>query len=124
MRITKKVGRHTILFDTLDIGRDLLVTIYGGDEHHIGGVAIAYTTRSHYRDADTVSVNTLTFPGHKDYLVANSVAEKMCKALGRPVVVTVGIHMDNATKSEIEQTVAAVDLMVTEAIGQHKEIAE
>jgi hypothetical protein len=120
MKIEKQVERHTIVLETQDIGNDLLVSIYGGDEHHIGGVAIAYSTKSHYRDAATVSVNTLTFPGHKDYLLANSAAERICKALDCPVVVTVGIHMEKATKTEIELAVAMVDSMVTELIENYR----
>ena len=116
MKREKKVGRHTIILESRLVGNDVLVTIYGGDEHHIGGVSIAFLTKSHYRDADTVSVNTLTFPGHKDYIVANSAAERLAKALRKSIVVTVGIHMDNASKEEIEETVEAVKTMVDETI--------
>ncbi|MFX1483902.1 MAG: hypothetical protein ACFFCP_12040, partial [Promethearchaeota archaeon] len=90
--------------------------IYGGDEHHIGGAAVAYPTPSHYRDATTVSVSTMTLPGHKDYIVANTAAETICKALGTPVVVTVGIHYENATKSDIAEIVSVVDSLVQDAI--------
>ena len=116
MKREKKVGRHTIIFESRLVGNDVLVTIYGGDEHHIGGVSIAFLTKSHYRDADTVSVNTLTFPGHKDYIVSNSAAERLAKALRKSIVVTVGIHMDSASKAEIEEAVEAVKTMVDETI--------
>ena len=118
--LEKNAGRHKIVLDVRNIGNDLLVAIYGGDEHHIGGLAIAYPTKSHYRDATTISVNTMTFPGHKDYLLANTAAERICKALSRPVVVTVGIHMNNASKTEINQAVKAVDLLVEDLIDQYQ----
>lgn len=117
MIIEKKAGRHSIYLESKEIGKDLLITIYGGDEHHIGGVAIAYPTPSHYRDATTVSVSTLTLPGHKDYVVANSAAEKISKAIETPVVVTVGIHYDNATSKDIEEIISAVNALVDELIG-------
>ena len=98
MIFKKQAGRHTIYLDAKEIGKDLLIAIYGGDEHHIGGAAVAYPTPSHYRDATTVSVSTMTLPGHKDYVVANTAAEKICKALETPTIVTVGIHYDNATE--------------------------
>jgi hypothetical protein len=120
MILERKAGRHSIFLDAKDIGKDLLITIYGGDEHHLGGVAVAYETRSHYRDASTVSVSTLTFPGHKDYLVANSVAEQICKTLQRSVVVTTGIHYENATKDEIENILKAVDWLVKELIMHYQ----
>ena len=33
----KRSGRHIIYLDAKSIGKDLLVAIFGGDEHHIGG---------------------------------------------------------------------------------------
>jgi len=123
LTLKKEAGRHMIFLDAKRIGNDYLVCIYGGDEHHIGGVATAYQTQSHYRDASTTSVNTMALPGHKDYLIANSAAEKICKALHAPAVVTVGIHYDDATKAEITQIVDGADDLVEDMI-QHYQKAE
>jgi hypothetical protein len=123
MIIEKKAGRHTIYLESKKIGNDLLVAIYGGDAHHIGGVATAYPTESHYRKATTVSVSTLTLPGHKDYIVANTAAEKICKALEVPTVVTVGIHYDNASSKDIEEIISVVNILV-DAIIEHYQKAE
>ncbi|MFQ5831499.1 MAG: hypothetical protein ACE5H4_02230 [Candidatus Thorarchaeota archaeon] len=120
MMFEKQAGRHKIFIHTETIGNDLLVAIYGGDEHHIGGVSVAYPTKSHYRNATTISVNSLTLPGHKDYVVANSTAEKVCKSLEKPVVVTVGIHYDAATSEEIEQVIQIVDELTEEVISQYQ----
>jgi hypothetical protein len=120
MILEKKAGRHVIYMDTKTIGKDLLVAIYGGDEHHIGGVSTAHLTTSHYRDAQTVSVSTLTFPGHKDYVVSNSVGERLCEALKRSVVVTVGIHYENASRDEIQEIVRVVQELTEEYIEQHQ----
>ncbi|MGD9395644.1 MAG: hypothetical protein PVJ05_04375 [Candidatus Thorarchaeota archaeon] len=120
MIVEKKAGRHTIYLDAKEIGKDLLIAIYGGDEHHIGGVTTAYPTESHYRDATTVSVSTLTLPGHKDYVVANTAAEKICKALEVPVIVTVGIHYDNATVEEIEEIISVVNVLVDKIITHYQ----
>ncbi len=123
MILERKAGRHSIFLEAKDIGNDLLITIYGGDEHHLGGVSVAYETRSHYRDASTVSVSTLTFPGHKDYIVANSASEQICKALQRSVIVTTGIHYEHATKSDIDDILKAVDWLV-KALIEHYQKAE
>jgi hypothetical protein len=120
MIFEKKAGRHTIYLDVKEIGKDLLIAIYGGDEHHIGGAAVAYPTPSHYRDATTVSVSTMTLPGHKDYVVANTAAEKICKALETPTIVTVGIHYDKATKEDIDEIVSVVDALVQDAISHYQ----
>lgn len=120
MIVEKKAGRHTIYLDAKKIGNDLLIAIYGGDEHHIGGVATAYPTASHYRDATTVSVSTLTLPGHKDYVVANTASEKICKALGVPTIVTVGVHYENASSKEIEEIISIVNALVDEIIAHYQ----
>jgi hypothetical protein len=120
MILERKAGRHTVFLEAKDVGNDMLVTIYGGDEHHLGGVAIAYETKSHYRDASTVSVSTLTFPGHKDYIVANSAAEKICSSLGKSTVVTTGIHYSHASKGEIDTIVKATEWLVNELIQQYQ----
>lgn len=120
MIFSKKAGRHSIYLETKELGKDLLIAIYGGDEHHIGGVATAFPTQSHYRDAITVSVSTLTLPGHKDYVVANEAAEKICKAIGVPIVVTVGIHYENASKEDIEEIVSVVNALVDETIAHYQ----
>ena len=120
MIFEKEAGRHTIFLDVKEIGKDLLIAIYGGDAHHIGGAAVAYPTPSHYRDATTVSVSTMTLPGHKDYVVANTAAEKICKALDTPTIVTVGIHYDNATKKDIDEIVSVVDILVQDAISHYQ----
>ena len=119
MILERRAGNHTIYLEVKEIGKDLLVSIHGGDEHHIGGVAIAYVTPSHYRDASTVSLSSLTFPGHKDYVVANAAAEKICKVLERSIVVTVGIHYDNATKNDIDEIIKAVEDLVDELLSQY-----
>ncbi len=120
MIVKKKAGQHTIYLESKEIGNDLLIAIYGGDEHHIGGVAAAYPTQSHYRDAMTVSVSTLTYPGHKDYVVANSAAETICKALDVPTVVTVGIHYDNASTGEIQEIISVVNDLVEEIVTHYQ----
>ncbi|MHA1906536.1 MAG: prenylated flavin chaperone LpdD [Candidatus Thorarchaeota archaeon] len=120
LKIERTVDSIPLVVSHVRIGPDLQVTIYGGDEHHIGGVALAYPTQSHYRDATTVSVNTITAPGHKDYVLANTAAETICKELNVPTVVIVGIHVDNATKDQISAIVKEVESMVNEMIAYYQ----
>ncbi len=120
MKFEKKAGRHIIYLETTEIGRDLLVSVFGGDEHHIGGVAVAYPTPSHYRPASTISLNSMSFPGHKDYIIANSTAVSLSKALDRSVVVTAGIHYDKATSEEIKEIVRTVELLTQDVISHYQ----
>ena len=121
MRLERTVGRHDLVLETKTIGKDLLVLIYGGDEHHIGGVSIAYPTKSHYRDAYTISLNSTSLPGHKDYVLSNSIAEKLSKALTQVVTVVVGIHMDNASEEEIKMVVQESHAMADEVLRHLKQ---
>lgn len=120
LKIERTIKSIHLILSHERIGNDLLVTIHGGDEYHIGGVALAYPTQSHYRDAITVSVNTITAPGHKDYLVANSSAEKICRALEVTTLVSVGIHVEKATTEQIGMIVQEVDSMVDETIAYYQ----
>ena len=43
--------------------------------------------------------------GHYDNLVLKIIAEATCKKLKKMVVVVGGLHIDNATKEEIEKLV-------------------
>ena len=120
MKIERDVNGIHLILECREVGSDLLVSIFGGDEYHIGGVAIAYPTQSHYRDAVTITLNSISFPGHKDYIVANSTAEAIAKALEKSVVVTAGIHVDNASREQIEAIVAAVNEMTEDLIKHYK----
>jgi len=120
LKIQRTIESIHLILSHERIGDDLLVTIHGGDEYHIGGVALAYPTQSHYRNAITVSVNTITAPGHKDYLVANSSAEKICRALEVTTLVSVGIHVEKATTEQIGMIVQEVDSMVDETIAYYQ----
>lgn len=119
MRIERKAGKHTIILEQHNIGNDVLVMILGGDEHHIGGISVAYPTKSHYRDAVTISLNSFTLPGHKDYVLSNSLAEKISNALEKVVTVIVGIHIENATKDEIQLAVKVSHDLVDEFINHN-----
>ena len=67
-----------------EIGRDVVVTVGGGDRPHVGCVVLAVPNQG--RDTPTVSV--LTIPPHKEEPIARVVAER-CLLL----VVTSHAHM-------------------------------
>jgi len=50
----------------------------------------------------------------------NTAAEKICKALEVPTVVTVGIHYDNATTKDIEEIISVVNALVEEIIAHYQ----
>jgi hypothetical protein len=85
-----------------EIGRDLLIAIWGGDKPHVGAVAAAQP-RPSLKDPSVRSATASVFcyPGHKDDIIAKEAAERVSAALNRNVTVTVGIHWDNIDEGGI-----------------------
>lgn len=124
MNITRTLSKGSLSVESKKIGDDLVVMIYGGDIPHVGGAAIAYITKSHYRDTLTTSVNIMSFPGHKDYILAQSTAEKLASVLKKSVVVIAGVHINNATHEQIDEVITTVDLMIDDLITQLEQPSE
>jgi len=100
------------------LGSDVLLLIYGGDLPHIGSISVAFPSASPFRDGHrTVSVSTVSLPGHKDYVLSNELSERVSKELNCVATVLVGIHIDNASKDEIDLVIEAARELVTEFIS-------
>ena len=85
-----------------EIGKDLLVAIWGGERPHIGAVGLAQP-RPSLKDPDLMSATASVFcyPGHKEDAIAKEAAEKISSALKTNVTVTVGIHWDDIDEETI-----------------------
>ena len=106
IKLEEGEGRTKLYLIAVFSGDDLIVVILGGDRPHIGSVSVAYppfTDEEKKKGKDGVVLNTIPLPGHKDYVVSEMVAEKVSRVLGRVVVVSVGIHIEKASKAEIEE---------------------
>jgi hypothetical protein len=90
-----------------EIGRDLLIAIWGGDRPHIGAVAVTQP-RPSLKDQSVLSATASVFcyPGHKDDIIAKEASEKISSALNRYVTVTVGIHWNDIEDSGITAVIA------------------
>ncbi len=82
------------------IGNDILVCLYGGSRPHIGAAALAFPCQDDGCGV-TAWASVLGAPGHRDDTVAHRLAMNLCKATGRPVCMTAGIHIDHASGEEI-----------------------
>ncbi len=87
-------------------GNGTIVSMIGGEEPHIGAVAVA-TPRLGLKDntktGATCSVYTLL--GHRDDEIAKPAAEEFAKELGEVTIVIAGIHIKNAYEDEIKTLV-------------------
>ena len=104
------------------VGQDLQVLLTAG-KAHVGAVALAVPC-ARTAEGVTASVSVMTVPGHRDNVVAGDAALRLCKALGRPVSVTAGLHIDQATACEIKALVThtdeAVDKLINLILGVEK----
>ena len=89
----------------LDEGISVIVT--GGNKSHIGSISVA--------EADG-SINTTTYPGHKDNVVGEHWARMLAKKYSCRVIVVCGIHYDNVTKDMIASIVETTDNMLLDLI--------
>ena len=91
--ITSGNGKHRVQLEKQMIGDHLLLILEGGEKPHIGSVV----TCEPGKDAILVSLGT-----HKDYIVLKPIAETACKKYNTTVVAVGGIHIDNATREDID----------------------
>ena len=93
LMITSGDGKHRVQLEKQMIGDQILLVLQGGEKPHIGSVV----TCEPGKDAIQVVLGS-----HKDYIVLKPIAETACKKFNTTVVAVGGIHIDNATKEDIE----------------------
>jgi hypothetical protein len=74
------------------IGDDLVFFLGGGQRSHIGGVVIVEPGKK---------AHAIRLTGHYDDIVLQPIAEAACKKYKTKVVAVGGVHVDHATKQEI-----------------------
>ncbi|HIP17987.1 MAG TPA: hypothetical protein EYG78_01480 [Sulfurovum sp.] len=96
-------GRYSVILNAYRIGNDRLIVITGGEEAHIGSATLI-EERGH--------MQTLSKNGHKDYLVSEKMANLIYDTIGSDLLVICGIHIDNASKEEIDVLVDNAQMCV------------
>lgn len=91
--ITYGDGKHRVWLKRIELDEDLVYVLGGGEKSHVGSVAIMVPGEN---------CNVITRKGHYDHVVIKPIAEAICERYGQTVVVVGGIHVDDATKEDIE----------------------
>ena len=91
------MNKWKVDLNSFEMGDDLVLMLTGGSKPHIGAVALAIPYK------ETSSASLLSVYGHKDGEIAKPLAEKVSKEIKKTVIVIVGIHLDNATKEDIQK---------------------
>ncbi|WP_415714286.1 hypothetical protein [Maridesulfovibrio sp.] len=119
IRIEKTTPRFTLTMAIERMGKDLNVSLYGGDGPHIGAVALAVPYAG-LRDSERLdaSVSVLTVTGHKEDELARKIAHVLATVFNCSVSVSCGIHLENAVKQEIVDVLDAADQILAQAIEE------
>ncbi|ADU31189.1 hypothetical protein [Evansella cellulosilytica] len=81
------------------VGEDDLILVTGGTKPHIGAIVLCTW------DGIQAHVVSHGLPHHKEEKLYIELAQLWCTTFKKNVVLTGGIHIDNATKEDIEMLV-------------------
>ncbi len=91
--ITSGDGKYKVWLEQKNIGNDLLYVLGGGEKTHIGGIVVCKPGND---------PQVIRLEGHYDDVVLKPIAEAACKKYHTKVVAVGGVHVDNASKKEID----------------------
>ncbi len=111
--INTNEGEYDLSASVRQIGRDLLVAIWGGEKPHIGAVAMAQP-RPSLKDPEVTSstASVFAYVGHKEEDLAKAAAEILSATLETNVVVSAGIHWDNLSPEGIQRVIENSNILV------------
>lgn len=108
-------GPMTVVLRAQRLGDDWVVTLSGGTRHHVGAAAVAQPRPSLKGDGMiSATASVIALLGHKEDELARWAALRLAAQLNAAVVVTAGIHVDDATPEQIQQLDAAARGLVEE----------
>ena len=91
--ITAGSGKYTVWLKEEKLSDDRLYILGGGERPHIGGVVVMEPGKEK---------KVIKFEGHYDPVVLEPIAEEACKKYNTKVVAVGGVHVDDASKDEID----------------------
>lgn len=92
MRISTGKGKHQVWLEKKSIGPDFLFILGGGELTHIGGIVLCEPGQP---------VKIIRLGSHYDYQVLKPIAETACHHYHTTAVAIGGMHIDHATKEDI-----------------------
>jgi len=96
-------GDLRISLHLISCGQDWNAVLLGGTHPHIGAVVLAVPRPSLTGCGMSCDCWISPVSGHKDHITACPLAEQLCAASGQTVTVSAGIHIDHATREQLEQ---------------------
>lgn len=94
-----RLGVHILATLTAD---GVAITLTGGERPHVGGMAMSIPRQQQTELKSRPETWITPRPGHRDSDIATLVAELLCRETGCCTAVIAGIHIDQATREEID----------------------
>lgn len=116
-KISTGTGKCIVEAIVVRCGKDLNVTISGGEKYHLGAAAIA-VPRLEYKEGKkrTASTSVICVQGHREDELTYKAAKYLATSLDCTVAAAIGIHIDNITKEEYNQLLENVNVLLDEII--------
>jgi hypothetical protein len=96
LMLTSGEGKYKVWLEQKKIGKDIVFFLGGGEKSHIGSIVICEPGKKS---------QIIKLEGHYDDVVLKPIAEAACKKYKTKVVAVGGVHVDNASKEEIDTLV-------------------
>ena len=110
----------TLSVDVVFMGEDLSVCICGGVAH-VGCCVMAVPRPSLTGFGMSATVSCLNRTGHMDDQIGARVAKRLSAELNCVVSCTCGIHVDSATKAQVESLLSCADELANAVLVRVKE---
>ena len=110
-----KENPYNIQIQSYSMGGDMVFHVTGGAAH-VGAIAVAYFNETGKEIHEQLQVFVHQLPHHKEGELAKECAELAAKTLKVTSSVLMGIHIDHATKEQIEDIVEYVRKSMKETL--------
>jgi hypothetical protein len=91
--ITSGEGKYKVFLEKKKLDCNIVYILGGGERSHIGGIVICEPGKE---------PNSIRLEGHYDDVVLKPIAEEACEKYQTTIVAVGGVHVDNASKQEID----------------------
>ena len=101
------------------LGRDLQVCVFGGQQPHVGAVAVAQPRPSaKHLDKTSATASVVAILGHKEDQLARQAALEIAASTNATTVVTAGFHWEGLDDRGVEQVRRCFDELVRLVIAR------
>lgn len=116
-KLAEGIYRQTVLGWPLEariesLGGEYLITLTGGSRRHVGSISVAEWSE------EGAALHKLLLPSHRDDVVSDAWAGRLCRLCHAKVTVVCGIHYDAVSKDEISQIVREAETLLDKICAQ------